>query len=271
MCCSPAGCHNVSMPSILMDVEVIGGAQPDRDGGVLLPPVARAVVAGAGRAGRAAVQGAGRSGAAAAVVAGRLASTAARRACATSRDAFDVSQPTISHHLKVLHEAGLVDREKRAMWVYYRARHRGAGQPSPPLIGGRRPGMTALLGPAGARRVRRHRVPGRRGRRLRHRRHRLSPRRRPAAAGQQRRHRCCAGRADPRAAADLGRVQPGRHPRRTRPGRDQRPATAAVADRRPARRRRSSGAIVANLMFSLPADDHLDPGTAAAAASGSAR
>ena len=35
---------------------------------------------------------------------------------------FDLSQPTISHHLKVLHEAGLVDREKRATLVYYIAR-----------------------------------------------------------------------------------------------------------------------------------------------------
>ena len=37
-------------------------------------------------------------------------------------DAFSLSQPTISHHLKVLHEAGLLDREKRGVWVYYRAR-----------------------------------------------------------------------------------------------------------------------------------------------------
>jgi ArsR family transcriptional regulator len=37
-------------------------------------------------------------------------------------DAFALSQPTISHHLKVLHEAGLLDREKRGVWVYYRAR-----------------------------------------------------------------------------------------------------------------------------------------------------
>jgi len=36
--------------------------------------------------------------------------------------AFDLSQPTISHHLKVLHEAGLVNREKRGVWVYYQAR-----------------------------------------------------------------------------------------------------------------------------------------------------
>src|SRR5262249_57741308 len=36
--------------------------------------------------------------------------------------AFDLAQPTISHHLKVLHDAGLLDREKRGVWVYYRAR-----------------------------------------------------------------------------------------------------------------------------------------------------
>ena len=32
-----------------------------------------------------------------------------------------VSQPTVSHHLKVVFEAGLVEREKRGRWVYYRA------------------------------------------------------------------------------------------------------------------------------------------------------
>jgi ArsR family transcriptional regulator, arsenate/arsenite/antimonite-responsive transcriptional repressor len=37
-------------------------------------------------------------------------------------NAFDLSQPTISHHLKVLHDVGLLDREKRGVWVYYRAR-----------------------------------------------------------------------------------------------------------------------------------------------------
>jgi len=37
-------------------------------------------------------------------------------------DAFDLSQPTISHHLKVLHQVGLLDRSKRGTWVYYRAR-----------------------------------------------------------------------------------------------------------------------------------------------------
>lgn len=34
--------------------------------------------------------------------------------------AFDLSGPTISHHLKVLREAGLVDCERRGTWVYYR-------------------------------------------------------------------------------------------------------------------------------------------------------
>ena len=36
--------------------------------------------------------------------------------------AFELSGPTISHHLKTLREAGLVDAERRASWVYYRAR-----------------------------------------------------------------------------------------------------------------------------------------------------
>lgn len=31
------------------------------------------------------------------------------------------SQPTVSHHLSVLHDAGLVEREKRGRWMYYRA------------------------------------------------------------------------------------------------------------------------------------------------------
>jgi ArsR family transcriptional regulator len=32
---------------------------------------------------------------------------------------FDVSQPTVSHHLKVLREAGLVDVERSGLWAYY--------------------------------------------------------------------------------------------------------------------------------------------------------
>jgi ArsR family transcriptional regulator, arsenate/arsenite/antimonite-responsive transcriptional repressor len=33
--------------------------------------------------------------------------------------AFDVSGPTISHHLRVLREAGLIDCQRRGTWVYY--------------------------------------------------------------------------------------------------------------------------------------------------------
>lgn len=31
-----------------------------------------------------------------------------------------LSQPTVSHHLKVLHDAGLLARERRGQWIYYR-------------------------------------------------------------------------------------------------------------------------------------------------------
>ena len=34
--------------------------------------------------------------------------------------AFDLTAPTISHHLKVLRTAGLIDGERRGTWVYYR-------------------------------------------------------------------------------------------------------------------------------------------------------
>ena len=37
--------------------------------------------------------------------------------------AFELSGPTISHHLRTLREAGLVDADRRGTWVYYRARH----------------------------------------------------------------------------------------------------------------------------------------------------
>jgi ArsR family transcriptional regulator len=35
-------------------------------------------------------------------------------------DPLELSQPTVSHHLKVLHDAGILAREKRGRWVYYR-------------------------------------------------------------------------------------------------------------------------------------------------------
>jgi ArsR family transcriptional regulator len=32
---------------------------------------------------------------------------------------FDVSQPTLSHHLKTLRDAGIVDSERQGLWAYY--------------------------------------------------------------------------------------------------------------------------------------------------------
>jgi ArsR family transcriptional regulator len=52
-----------------------------------------------------------------------VASHAGGEACVCDlADAFELSQPTISHHLKVLHENGLLDRSKRGVWVYYAVR-----------------------------------------------------------------------------------------------------------------------------------------------------
>lgn len=43
-----------------------------------------------------------------------------REVCACDFQACcDLAQPTVSHHLKVLRDAGLVNTEKRGLWVYY--------------------------------------------------------------------------------------------------------------------------------------------------------
>ncbi|KAF0846007.1 ArsR/SmtB family transcription factor [Nocardia caishijiensis] len=50
-----------------------------------------------------------------------VASRAGGEACVCDiSDGVEVGQPTISHHLKVLREAGLLTSERRASWVYYR-------------------------------------------------------------------------------------------------------------------------------------------------------
>ncbi|GGN90647.1 ArsR/SmtB family transcription factor [Nocardia rhizosphaerihabitans] len=50
-----------------------------------------------------------------------VASHSGGEACVCDLSAgFDLSQPTISHHLKVLREAGLLSSERRGSWVYYR-------------------------------------------------------------------------------------------------------------------------------------------------------
>jgi len=48
--------------------------------------------------------------------------SAAGEACAACDlvEPLGVSQPTVSHHLKVLRQAGLVESEKNGKWIYYR-------------------------------------------------------------------------------------------------------------------------------------------------------
>jgi ArsR family transcriptional regulator len=45
--------------------------------------------------------------------------------CVCDMPDVGVSQPTVSHHLRKLREAGLIDSERRGTWVYYRATERG--------------------------------------------------------------------------------------------------------------------------------------------------
>ena len=49
--------------------------------------------------------------------------SAAGEVCACNlTDCCDLSQPTVSHHLKVLREAGWVSTERRGTWIHYRIR-----------------------------------------------------------------------------------------------------------------------------------------------------
>ena len=43
-------------------------------------------------------------------------------------EAFGLSQPTISHHLRILREAGVVDVERRGTWAYYRLNRAAVGE-----------------------------------------------------------------------------------------------------------------------------------------------
>ncbi|WP_030813041.1 ArsR/SmtB family transcription factor [Streptomyces sp. NRRL F-2799] len=60
---------------------------------------------------------------------------------------FDLSQPTISHHLKLLRQAGLIDSERRGTWVYYRLLPQMTDRLAAILT---RPGGQPLADPAGA-------------------------------------------------------------------------------------------------------------------------
>jgi ArsR family transcriptional regulator len=58
-------------------------------------------------------------------------------------DQLDLGQPTVSHHLKVLTDAGILRREKRGRWAYYRI------EPEPlQLLRGALDPRTVGLGPS---------------------------------------------------------------------------------------------------------------------------
>jgi ArsR family transcriptional regulator len=71
-----------------------------------------------------------------------IAASAGGEACVCNLTApLGLSQPTVSHHLKLLHEAGLLDREQRGRWAYYRLRserlrelHRALASPAPASV-----------------------------------------------------------------------------------------------------------------------------------------
>lgn len=56
---------------------------------------------------------------------------------------FELSQPTISHHLKLLRQAGLIDCERRGTWVYYWALPAALGRLAAVLRTPQRVGATA--------------------------------------------------------------------------------------------------------------------------------
>lgn len=63
----------------------------------------------------------------------KVASFPGDEACVCDIQDVGVSQPTVSHHLKKLRDAGLLTAERRGTWVYYRV--------SPSVVAG----MAALL------------------------------------------------------------------------------------------------------------------------------
>lgn len=67
-------------------------------------------------------------------------------------DRFDVSQPTISHHLKVLRAAGLISVTRRGVWAYYTAEPAGRALLDAAVseLGSTRPGAEPVrLAPTG--------------------------------------------------------------------------------------------------------------------------
>src|SRR6476661_4073912 len=73
-----------------------------------------------------------------------IASHAGGEACVCDlSEVFELSGPTISHHLKVLREAGLITGERRGTWIYYRVRPEVLGRLSDVLVPADRAGATA--------------------------------------------------------------------------------------------------------------------------------
>jgi ArsR family transcriptional regulator len=62
-------------------------------------------------------------------------------------DAFDVTAPSVSYHLKILREAGLISSERRGTWIYYRANPDVIARMSAVLA----PPVSASPAPGGAR------------------------------------------------------------------------------------------------------------------------
>jgi ArsR family transcriptional regulator len=60
-------------------------------------------------------------------------------------DAFDVTPPTVSYHLRILREAGLISAERRGTWVYYRVSPGVLARMSAVLV----PAPAAVAGTAG--------------------------------------------------------------------------------------------------------------------------
>ncbi len=55
-------------------------------------------------------------------IVGMLAARAGELCVCEIESHFDLGQPTVSHHLRVLREAGVVSAERRGSWVYYSLR-----------------------------------------------------------------------------------------------------------------------------------------------------
>jgi ArsR family transcriptional regulator len=69
----------------------------------------------------------------------RIASHPEGEACVCEISDVGVSQPTVSHHLKRLREAGLITAERRGTWVYYRVAPSGLAAMAGMLGAGARP------------------------------------------------------------------------------------------------------------------------------------